>query len=72
VPFEELEPGLSTTVSFEAVEVEESVAYQVAARLPLAEGEAETDDNAVSERFAVNEPTPTTTTTAPEESGEDA
>ena len=71
LPFEELDPGLSTTVSFEGVDVQEAVAYQVAARLPLAEGESETDDNAVSERFTVNEPTPTTTTTTPDESGED-
>ncbi len=42
------------------------IAYQVAARLPLAVGEAETDDNARSQRFTVNEPTPTTTTTEAE------
>ncbi len=62
-PVEALEPGVSTTVSFAAVAVSPSVAYQVAARLPLAEGELETDDNARTQRFTINEPTPTTTTT---------
>jgi hypothetical protein len=62
-PVEALEPGGSTTVSFLGVAVDPSVAYQVAARLPLAQGELESDDNARTQRFTVNDPTPTTTTT---------
>lgn len=60
---EALEPGASTTVSFVEVPVSPSVAYQVAARLPLVQGESETDDNARTQRFTINEPTPTSTTT---------
>lgn len=59
-PVESLEPGLSTTIAFEGIGVVPATAYQVAVRLPLSEGEAETADNAVSERFTVNQPTPTT------------
>lgn len=71
-PVEALEPGVSTTVVFVDVPVQSSITYQAAARLPLAEGELETDDNARSQRFTVNAPTPSTTTTTQAESGGDS
>lgn len=62
-PVDALAAGSETTVTFEGLSVEPGTAYQVVVQLPLAEGEAETEDNTRVIRFRINEPTPETTTT---------